>query len=258
MAPNLFLSHNSSDKPFVRRLAGDLRAAGVRVWLDEAEIRVGDSLIAKIADAIADAEYLGVVLSSRSVKSAWVEKELNIALSREIGGQKLKVLPILMETCELPLFLQDKFFADFRTPALYDNGMHLLLRSMGVGPAPELQSSTALTLECLSSFLVHRFPERDQSDWNDRAHLLEQLNKIEIRTLQQLDDLIWRAEPALEKLESGLTHRMLGRLAATGAVRSAMWSVDQRAADTCIAGRQQFRKFNQFVRSGRRSEVIPG
>lgn len=41
---SIFLSHNHNDKPFVRRLAHDLQAVGVRVWLDESEIMVGDYL----------------------------------------------------------------------------------------------------------------------------------------------------------------------------------------------------------------------
>jgi hypothetical protein len=45
---SIFLSHNHADKPFVRRLAQDLQAAGARVWLDEAEMLIGDSLIKKI------------------------------------------------------------------------------------------------------------------------------------------------------------------------------------------------------------------
>ena len=95
MKSKLFLSHNSADKPFVNRLAKDLQNAGIRVWLDEAEMRVGDSLIERIADGIEAADYLGIVLSPRSVNSSWVQRELNIALSREINDRSIKVLPIL-------------------------------------------------------------------------------------------------------------------------------------------------------------------
>ena len=45
---SIFLSHSHVDKPFVRRLASDLIDSGVKVWLDEAEILIGDSLIEKI------------------------------------------------------------------------------------------------------------------------------------------------------------------------------------------------------------------
>jgi len=48
MLPTVFLSHNHADKPFVRRLAADLDNQGIPYWLDEAEIKVGESLIEKI------------------------------------------------------------------------------------------------------------------------------------------------------------------------------------------------------------------
>ena len=60
---SIFLSHNSKDKPFVRSLARYLEKAGIKVWVDEAEINVGDSLIQKISNGIENMRYLGVILS---------------------------------------------------------------------------------------------------------------------------------------------------------------------------------------------------
>jgi hypothetical protein len=40
---SIFLSHAFEDKQFARKLAKDLRQAGHIVWIDEAEIKVGDS-----------------------------------------------------------------------------------------------------------------------------------------------------------------------------------------------------------------------
>jgi TIR domain len=45
-------------------LARDLRAAGVTVWLDEAELGIGDSLVAKVGQAIDATDFLGVLLCS--------------------------------------------------------------------------------------------------------------------------------------------------------------------------------------------------
>lgn len=70
----------------MRRLAGDLRSAGVHVWIDDAEIRVGDSLLAKIEQGINGADYLAVVLSPNSIQSSWVQRELRVAVTQEILG----------------------------------------------------------------------------------------------------------------------------------------------------------------------------
>src|SRR5215471_18602573 len=102
---SIFLSHSNADKPFVRRLASDLRRAGVRIWLDEAELQIGDSLIEKIRGGIDDMDYVGAVLSTSSVKSKWVQRELDVAMNQEIEGKRVKVLPILLEDVEIPGFL---------------------------------------------------------------------------------------------------------------------------------------------------------
>tara|TARA_R110000772_G_scaffold173130_2_gene285090 strand:- start:5500 stop:6300 length:801 start_codon:yes stop_codon:yes gene_type:complete len=115
MLQSIFLCHGSADKPVVRQIAKDLIRRGATVWLDEAEILVGDSLIEKIQAGIANSDFLGVVLSPRSVESIWVKKEVEAALTQEIDANRVKVLPILIEDCEIPLFLKPKKYADFRT-----------------------------------------------------------------------------------------------------------------------------------------------
>lgn len=124
---SIFLSHNSKDKPFVRKLADDLRKKGHYVWVDEAEIKVGDSLIGKIEEGIENTEYLGVVISNNSNKSEWVNREVRTALNQEIHNKKVKVLPILIEDVEIPTFLLDKKYADFTSDDNYDNALQDIL-----------------------------------------------------------------------------------------------------------------------------------
>ena len=52
-----FLSHSSKDKAFVRKLAADLVANGVKVWIDEQRILVGDSIPEKIAHGLAESDF---------------------------------------------------------------------------------------------------------------------------------------------------------------------------------------------------------
>jgi hypothetical protein len=135
-AASIFLSHTHADKPFVSRLARDLRALGARVWVDEAEIKLGDSLIKKIRDGIDETDFVGVVLSNNSVKSSWVEREVDIAMNQEIGGQRVKVLPLLIEDCPLPSFIPGKLYADFRKPDQYFGSLRLILDRLGISAPP--------------------------------------------------------------------------------------------------------------------------
>ena len=132
---SIFLSHNSKDKPFVRKLADDLRKNGHYVWVDEAEIKVGDSLIGKIEEGIENTEYLGVVISSNSNKSEWVIREVRTALSQEIYNKKVKVLPILIENVEMPSFLLDKKYADFTLDDNYENALQSILDRLSELPS---------------------------------------------------------------------------------------------------------------------------
>ncbi|WP_457350804.1 SUMF1/EgtB/PvdO family nonheme iron enzyme [Roseateles sp. P5_D6] len=136
---SIFLSHSHKDKPFVRRLAADLQAHGVRVWVDEAEMMIGDSLVAKIGEALETMSFVGAVLSVHSVKSPWVTRELDIAINHEIAGRRVKVLPLVIDDCSLPTFLAGKLYGDFRDFARYqDSFEHLMqrLRAPAAAPSP--------------------------------------------------------------------------------------------------------------------------
>jgi hypothetical protein len=115
----IFLSHSRRDRGFARKFASDLRAHGVYVWVDEAEILPGDSLIEKLEQGIDEMNYLCVVLSPHSVASEWVKREVQIALTDEIHGKRVKVLPLLYKKCALPGFLRTMTYADCTTRRRY-------------------------------------------------------------------------------------------------------------------------------------------
>jgi len=130
---SIFLSHSSSDKRFAHRLGELLTAYGVTTWIDKAEIKVGDSLLQKITEGIEKMDYLGVILSPTSISSGWVQKELRIATTMEIEQKQVKVLPILYRDCDIPLFLQDKVYADFRNRSMFQHSLIKLLEVLVPG-----------------------------------------------------------------------------------------------------------------------------
>jgi hypothetical protein len=121
----LFISYSHQDEVFVSRLAAELAFKRRHVWLDRLEVRVGDSLITKIQNAITEASGLLIVLSPASVGSAWCQKELNAGLIRELEEKRVLVLPLLIADCAIPLFLKEKKYADFRKS--FDEGFRELL-----------------------------------------------------------------------------------------------------------------------------------
>jgi len=129
---SIFLSHNWNDKPFVRKIGKYLSTYGIKCWIDEAEIKIGESLIDKVGNAIIECDYFGVILSKNSVKSEWVKKELQLALQKEIKLKNVVVLPILIDDVELPPFLWDKLYANFINKDEFETNILKLLDSLGV------------------------------------------------------------------------------------------------------------------------------
>ncbi len=127
----VFLAHSSKDKRFARRLAKDLRDNGITIWIDEAEILVGDSLVEKLEQGIKSTDYLAVILSPASVSSRWVLQEVRSALKQEIEGGFTKVLPILYKPCDVPPFLDSKVWADFSKRGTYQIALSHVLKRLG-------------------------------------------------------------------------------------------------------------------------------
>lgn len=118
--PTVFLSHTASDKPFVARLATDLRRIGVGVWYDSWEIRAGESIVEKINQGLSANDYLVVVLSPASVRSNWVQRELSSSLMRSLSEKSIKLIPLLHERCDIPPLIADLRYVNFLDS--YDDG----------------------------------------------------------------------------------------------------------------------------------------
>ncbi len=125
----VFISHASSDKAFVDRLAYDLSRHGVSVWYDKLDLRIGDSIPGKINEGLLSSKYFLVVLSPRSVLSRWVQEELNAALITAIASSGTFLIPVLYEDCQIPPLIKHRRFADFRVN--YDDALKELLQVFG-------------------------------------------------------------------------------------------------------------------------------
>lgn len=139
---SIFISHSRKDKFFAKKLAEKLAEFDVKAWIDEAEIRVGDSLLDKIASAIHQTDFFAIILSHNSIQSNWVQKELAIAMEKEIGGKKIVVLPILIERCEIPLFLKHKVYADFTNLKDFDLSFSKILDALNLKKTIRSQESS--------------------------------------------------------------------------------------------------------------------
>ncbi len=89
-----FISHASEDKKeIVRPLANALQKMGYRIWFDEFELQVGDSLRRSIDHGLSNSRYGIVILSPAFFAKNWTQYELNGLNAREMDGHKM-ILPI--------------------------------------------------------------------------------------------------------------------------------------------------------------------
>jgi hypothetical protein len=110
---NIFISHSSIDKPFVRKLATALLAEGFPVWLDTWKMSLGDSLLKGVYSGIEESSMVLLVVSRNAIESGWVNRELDAALAIEEKTKRKFLIPIKIDDCEGPLKVADRLYADF-------------------------------------------------------------------------------------------------------------------------------------------------
>ncbi|HEY6251854.1 MAG TPA: toll/interleukin-1 receptor domain-containing protein, partial [Candidatus Angelobacter sp.] len=92
-----FISFSSREQEFATRLHGDLQSKGVRCWFAPEDLKIGDPFRKRIDDAIRVHDKLLIVLSSNSVSSFWVEKEVETAFEKERLQNRTVLFPIRLD-----------------------------------------------------------------------------------------------------------------------------------------------------------------
>lgn len=123
---DVFLSHSAEDKPRVRELCAALRNIGVRVFIDEDELTVGDSLYSGLSRALDESAFVVFCISAASVKSGWVAREVSGTLTRQIASGSKRLLPVLLEDASIPHVLADLVWLDMHhhSPAIVAAKIH--------------------------------------------------------------------------------------------------------------------------------------
>jgi 5'-deoxynucleotidase YfbR-like HD superfamily hydrolase len=144
---DIFISHSSRDRLDAERLATDLRDAGAKVWFDAWDIGIGDSITKSVETGLSNSKFVGIWITKNAIHSGWVEREWTSRLKEEIEKGHVIVLPLLAEKCELPLFLQDKLYADFTEN--YSRAFNQLLTTIQVKPRSHGRRILAFTKDIL-------------------------------------------------------------------------------------------------------------
>ena len=108
----VFVSHRVADEDAAERLAVELRDRGHEVWLDTWKIGLGDSIVEKMNDGLADSSYLVLCYSSAGSTSPWMSREWMSVLARQLSGTGVRLLPVRLSGGSPPAILADFKYAD--------------------------------------------------------------------------------------------------------------------------------------------------
>lgn len=92
-----FISYSSKDEGFAERLYADLQNEGVRCWFAPVDLKIGEQIRSSIDKSIRVNDKLLLVLSGESVKSQWVEQEVESALAKEREQGRTVLFPVRID-----------------------------------------------------------------------------------------------------------------------------------------------------------------
>jgi hypothetical protein len=112
---DVFLAHNSVDKPQVRTIATKLREQGIKPWLDEEQIPPGMSFQDEIQKAIPLIKAAAIIIGTQGL-GKWQIMELRSLITKFVD-RKIPVIPVLLPGVDnIPgdlLFLQELNWVKF-------------------------------------------------------------------------------------------------------------------------------------------------
>jgi hypothetical protein len=129
---DVFLSHRSTDKPWVEVLARNLESAGYRVFLDVWALAPGDGLVPALWKALKRSRKAVLVATEAAIQSGWVRAEYETLFDRRQKEPDFRLVPIVFGPVpDLP-FLPNIVCVDFRLAdeASYRRAFHQLVSGL--------------------------------------------------------------------------------------------------------------------------------
>jgi hypothetical protein len=183
---DVFVSHSSVDTLWVQRLTADLERYEVSVCSAEAQTRPDDQPDDKSGDKSGgqsrsrpDALVQGLdtcgamvlVVSPESLTSGWVAETHARALAlAQRKDAALHLIPVLLHAVELPAFLAQRSWVEFREPDGYADGVwHVVWGITGEKPAQVLALEAPDTAAPVPAALADTAPARAASSTGPKS-----------------------------------------------------------------------------------------
>jgi hypothetical protein len=134
---DVFVSYSHQDSEWVRGwLVPRLKEAGLHVWIDVRELRPGAPWAIELKRAITQSRVILIVLTPDYLSSQWASFENALVWTLDPAARQRRVIPLVLEPCELPLRIRMLTYADFTRPDQTDLQLSRLLAGIGIEEIP--------------------------------------------------------------------------------------------------------------------------
>jgi hypothetical protein len=127
---DVFLCHNSEDKPKIREIKESLQKKNIRTWIDEDQLAPGSLWQVELENQINEISNVAVFVGENGL-GPWQNMEIRAFLS-EFVSRGCKVIPVILPNAKdipsLPIFLKQLTWLDLRKD--YEFGIEKLISTV--------------------------------------------------------------------------------------------------------------------------------
>ena len=212
---DVFLNSNLADKPQVKIIAKKLEERGLRVWLDEEQLAVGESFQDTIQKGISQSKVVAIFIGSIGL-GQWEISELQVTIDQFVDQfvdsrcRRCRVIPVLLPRVEkIPdslLFLQSLNWVRFEN---IDDGLALGKLAKGITGIIDFTENlgTGITLETVAipegSFMMGSLGSEKDSYSDERPQ-----HEVSVPTFlmgkYQVTQAQWRIVATMPQIEKEL------------------------------------------------------
>jgi tetratricopeptide (TPR) repeat protein len=140
---HVFVSYRSSDRPWAMSLVARLEGAGLRVFIDQKELQLGQPLAGQLQSALTRSRAAVVLVSQGWIASRWCQQEADVLVQRAVEDKRFTLVPLRLDGSPMPALLGSRVYLDFQhSPRAEGEGVERLINSL-LQPAPSQAGATA-------------------------------------------------------------------------------------------------------------------